>query len=548
MEEWHSGGPCTSHYLAELRSNIQARDRIKAAILLSYFPTLDPPLQQRVLFELSRDPGDFVVDILGHLLANVIPIGSIASAVRLVLIEKIIDQPATLLTLLICPEYKDKMVFIELAGELQMEAAVPCLMTMLQHETDRHVLSTLVTTLGNIGHPAATNVLADYLYADTQALVKAAVQGLAHIATPTAIQRLAERMGTDSELDRLILDAFATTQDSLALTKLNEALRSHHASMRNHAKTLLHRLGPKVVPLLLENLRYPDDPALLIHSLNVLGAIEDGSAATPIRKLLHNEPHDANVRFAAYEALGLLPLHKGAFMLAEGLADPVEHVRIAAARAIERHANEIILAGIKNLLAQDDTQARHTVVALLQAEADALVMHLIDDATFQHIAVSYLGTEAHPDLRRHFDKLLRQHGYSAIANRLRLSERSPQATGHGLIYAVDDSRMMLKIYQHSLHQLGFTAVLFEFPTSALAQMCQVKPDVLLTDLNMPEMTGIELTTRLRTMYTPEQLPIIMVTTQQDQPAQDTAYGAGVSAILPKPFTVEQLDTVLQRFV
>ena len=41
---------------------------------------------------------------------------------------------------------------------------------------------------------------------------------------------------------------------------------------------------------------------------------------------------------------------------------------------------------------------------------------------------------------------------------------------------------------------------------------------------------------------------IVVTTQQDQAAQDAAYAAGVSAILPKPFTVEQLDAVLQRFV
>jgi CheY-like chemotaxis protein len=295
-------------------------------------------------------------------------------------------------------------------------------------------------------------------------------------------------------------------------------------------------------------LRYTDDADLLIHSLNVLGAIGDSSTAVPIRKLLHNEPRDPNVRFAAYEALGLLPLHKGAFMLAEGLADPVEHVRIAAARAIERHANEIILAGIKNLLGQDDIQARNTVVALLHAEADTLVMQLLDDATFQRIASAYLRTEAHPALCLHFDTLLRQHGYGAIAHGLSLGAQSPREQSHGLIYAVDDSRMMLKIYQNSLHQLGFTSVLFEFPASALEQVCQAKPDVLLTDLNMPEITGIELTTRLRARFTPAQLPIILITTQQDQAAQDTASAAGVSAILPKPFTVEQLGAVLQHFV
>ncbi len=548
MEERYPGEHCTPYYLEELRANMQAEDRIKALVLLSYFPPLDPSLQHRALFELSRHTSDFAVALLGHLLANLAPLGSIAAAVRSVLLEKIIDQPARLLTLLACPDYKDKTVFIELAAELQMTAAVPQLITMLQRETDRHVLLTLLTALGSIGHAAATPVLTDYLYADTQALVRAAVQGLAHIATPTAVQRLAERMGTDSELDCLILDAFATAQDSLALSKLSEALRSHHARIRNHAKTVLHRLGPKVVPLLIEHLRYADDADRLIHSLNVLGAIGDSSAAVPIRTLLHNEPRDPNVRFAAYEALGLLPLHKGAFMLAAGLADPVEHVRIAAARAMERHTNEIILAGINNVLAQDDTQASNTVVALLQAEADALVMHLLDDPTFQRLAVSYLGSVAHPALRLHFDKLWQQHGYSAIAPNIHLCEQSPREKGHGLIYAVDDSHMMLKIYQNSLHQLGFTSVLCEFPASALAQVCQAKPDVLLTDLNMPEITGLELTARLRALYTPEQLPIVLITTQQDQITQDAAYAAGVSAMLSKPFTVKQLGAVLQRFV
>src|SRR5216683_4472073 len=76
-------------------------------VLLSYFPPLDPSLQHRALFELSRHTSDFAVALLGHLLANLAPLGSIAAAVRSVLLEKIIDQPARLLTLLACPDYKD---------------------------------------------------------------------------------------------------------------------------------------------------------------------------------------------------------------------------------------------------------------------------------------------------------------------------------------------------------------------------------------------------------------------------------------------------------
>jgi hypothetical protein len=70
MEERHTAGHCPPYYLEELRTSIQTQDRIKALVLLAYFPTLGVPLQQRVLFDLSRDTSDFVVDLLGHLLAN----------------------------------------------------------------------------------------------------------------------------------------------------------------------------------------------------------------------------------------------------------------------------------------------------------------------------------------------------------------------------------------------------------------------------------------------------------------------------------------------
>src|SRR5207245_9279355 len=118
------------------------------------------------------------------------------------------------------------------------------------------------------------------------------------------------------------------------------------------------------------------------------------------------------------------------------------------------------------------------------AEPDALVLHLLDDRLFQRLAVSYLGAVAHPALRLHFDKLMRQHGYSAMAQSIRLCEPTPRAPGHGLIYAVDDSRMMLNIYQNSLHQLGFTSMLFEFPATALASLFLPHPPTLFTRPNL----------------------------------------------------------------
>ena len=123
---------------------------------------------------------------------------------------------------------------------------------------------------------------------------KAAIKALGKVGTPTAMLRLAERMGTDNQLDLLILDIFARVQDSNALDKLNEAIRSHFAHLRTYVKKALTAIGPKAVPLLTGNLLF-DDPDLQIHTLNVLGDIGDPAAIAPIRKLLHNQPGNAKM-------------------------------------------------------------------------------------------------------------------------------------------------------------------------------------------------------------------------------------------------------------
>jgi HEAT repeat protein len=93
-----------------------------------------------------------------------------------------------------------------------------------------------------------------------------------------------------------------------------------------------------------------------------LGEIGDASAIGPIRKLLDNHPRDANIRFAAYEALGLLPMERGAYALAAGLTDPVGNVRAAAARAVNGAFSEVLAAGVKNMVRAGEMKRRRLSV------------------------------------------------------------------------------------------------------------------------------------------------------------------------------------------
>jgi len=424
-----------------------------------------------------------------------------------------------------------------------MEGATPILIKLIAESTNESEILQIIETLGQVGDPQAINTLTDFLYAANRDLIVAAVQSLGMVGTPTAMHRLAERMGTDNELDFLILSIFAQVQDQVSLEKLNDTLRSHYAHMRTYAKKELFAIGPKAVPILIENLLH-NDPDFLIHTLNILGDIGDESAINPIRKLLDSEPRDANVRFAAYEALALLPLKKGAYTLTAGLTDKEDHVCIAAARAIDQNYSEILTAGIRNLLRNKDDDARHIAKIIVNAQVDKIFVSLAADEAFQEMALIYL-PHAHKDIKSHYHRLLIEKGMADFAYKISGEEKE---TARPKVVAVDDSRMILNIYKATLHELGFDPVLFEFPASAIEWLQKERPAMVLTDLNMPDISGIQLTEALRKKYSSQELPVIMVTTQNEAQDNEAAIKAGVNKIINKPFSAQSLKAAMDEFL
>ena len=534
-----------AHLLTEIKSNIASKDPIKARLVLAYLENVDRSLREQVLGAFRAADPDFAVPILARFISEHRDLATGLPLVREIMAMKILAQPDLIAKALRDPQTPFRRMYISMAGELRLESAVGDLVDALLAASDVEEINQIIETLGEIGDPAAINSLSDFLYSGNRTLIISATRALGKIGTPTAMLRLSERMGTDNQLDLLILDIFAKVQDSISLDKLNEAMRSHYAHLRTYAKKTLVAIGPKAVPLLTENLLF-DDADLRVHTLNVLGDIGDPAAISPIRKLLHNHPESANVRFAAYEALGLLPLDRGAYVLTQGLSDPVEHVCIAAAKAIDRNFNEIMAAGIKNLASERDEDAHRIIKTVISAQARNIFLSLMSEENFQPMAVGYL-SKAHQDIRDFFYVVLKEEGYSDLALKL-LAPEEKKTVARKRICAVDDSRMILNIYKSTLHELGFEPVLFEFPASALEWLENEKPDLVLTDLNMPDITGIDLARAIRRTFSKEELPVVMVTTQNEVNDNRAALDAGVNDILHKPFTAESLRAVIAKHI
>nr|WP_320011721.1 response regulator [uncultured Desulfobulbus sp.] len=532
------------HMIEEIQANIQTGDLLKARLVLDHIGDLDKKSQNRLLYEISRGDVHFTVPLLNHLLTSHRELTDTLPIVRETLISHLIAYPEVLVQTLKDNSVSDKTVMIETAGELKLEEATPGLIDLLAHTNDNPTIKLIIDNLGLIADPESINTLTDYLYAADRELIIAAIHALGQVGTNTAMHRLAERMGTDNELDLIILGIFAEVQDQVSLEKLNDTLRSHYAHMRIYAKDELVRIGDKAVPVLIENLKESDSD-LLIHTLNVLGEIGDDSAIMPIRTLLNTVPKNANVRFAAYEALALLPLRKGAYTLAAGLTDSEDHVCTAAARAIDRNFNEILAAGIKNMIRPQNDEARHIVKIIVNAQVDNIFLSLAHEEYFQELALVYL-PHAHRDIKSHYEVLLKREGLDDFAVKIAGDEGDSRARVK--VCAVDDSRMILNIYKATLHELGFDPILFEFPAGAIEWLAKEKPALVLTDLNMPEISGIELTEKIRTIYDKDALPVIMVTTQSDVQDHEAASDAGVNDIMLKPFNADSLRAAMAKFI
>jgi CheY-like chemotaxis protein len=532
-------------FIDELRFDIKTNDKIKARLVLAHFDEVAPAIQKMALYELTKAEDQFVIPLLVGLLAAKPQLGDTHPTIKEVLYSKAMHSPEVLPNLLIREaKPENRVVLATIAGEIGLESANDILLGILGEEQNEKVLRAAINALGSMGNTSATTPISEYLYSGSVELIIAAIQALGQLGNPTAIQRLAEKLGADSDLDYMILDVFSYSQEPEALERLNATLSAQHAQLRNAGKQKLVELGPKAVPVLISNLRY-DDPDLVIHTLNVLGLIGDESAFAPIRKMLHNEPKDANVRFAAYEALGLLPVDKSAFALAQGLHDPVDNVRSAAARAIDHNYNTVLAAGIKNMIRDEAGAQRPISNTIIDAECDAAFLDLVQEELFCDYATEYLSRQAHSDTRNHYLALLRANGMQEIASKI--EGQTVADSGKALkVYAVDDSKMILNIYRSVLHNLGCDPVLFEFPSEAIAKAIDDKPDLIFTDLNMPDINGVELTIAIRQHFDKTQLPIIMVTTQNESHDNEAAQAAGITAILHKPFTEESLRAAMEQ--
>jgi len=114
------------------------------------------------------------------------------------------------------------------------------------------------------------------------------------------------------------------------------------------------------------------------------------------------------------------------------------------------------------------------------------------------------------------------------------------------IITVDDSRTMRDMVSYTLKEAGYNVLEAEDGQQALSVLNGQKADVVITDLNMPNMDGIELIKSLRAQNDYRATPILMLTTESDDAKKNAGREAGATGWIVKPFNPEKLLSVVKK--
>ncbi|MBE9182933.1 response regulator [Oculatella sp. LEGE 06141] len=118
----------------------------------------------------------------------------------------------------------------------------------------------------------------------------------------------------------------------------------------------------------------------------------------------------------------------------------------------------------------------------------------------------------------------------------------------GTILIVEDTLSEMELMSHYLKESGYAVIGAVSAKEALAKAIEQKPDVIITDVVMPGMSGFELCRSLKKNPATEKVPIIICTSKNQEIDRLWGMKQGADAYVTKPFTKEQLLRAVKSMV
>ncbi len=549
-----------TEFIEELVFCLKQEDVVKAKALLQFVSDadVDTAVQRKALIELAKGPEKTVFPLLEYLIKIDISNPKIQESLYELILDKAYGNTELVINYITENEKKARILFLKAAGDLQLTETAPTLKEIIAKDKDKDILVAAISSLGNLRQKESLKDFANVAKQPDRKVKQAAIFAISETGGDDAVDQLMGFIGDDEETNKFAIETLADMQDLYALDRLTSLLSSSVTIVRDTAIDQLMKLGNKATPILTKAFQNADAD-YLVHLVTTLGYIGDPACVSSILDIINTQPKDANIRQAAYEAMERIPSPRAAISLVQGLQDPVESVRMSAARAIDKNLSKALVAGMRNVVREGSSDSKNAVAALIDSEAGNIFNFLVEEESFMEIAKTHIATKADSNTRTAFIKQMSSIGQKEFAESAEKEVTKVMAVKDkaAQIFVIDDSKMMLKLYQNKLTAIGYKPVTFNRPEDAIPQILEKKPDLIITDLNMPNISGIELTREIRKKFSRQDIPILMITTQSDfveEKDGDVSINdsiltkSGINKILHKPFTDKEFHNTVAIFL
>lgn len=146
------------------------------------------------------------------------------------------------------------------------------------------------------------------------------------------------------------------------------------------------------------------------------------------------------------------------------------------------------------------------------------------------------------------------HIYEALdlQQRMGVAAKAPEGsdiTRRRRLLVVDDSELICQVLQYNLESAGYEVHTFTRPLEALKALSTVRPDLIVSDLDMPDLNGVQLCRRIKSGSTSD-IPVILLTGEDGDAARVTGLRAGADDFVNKAASgdelVARIESVLRR--
>ncbi len=117
--------------------------------------------------------------------------------------------------------------------------------------------------------------------------------------------------------------------------------------------------------------------------------------------------------------------------------------------------------------------------------------------------------------------------------------------GHSVL-VVDDNELNLKLAQTILARSGYDVMAAARGEEAIAMACAHRPDLILLDIRLPDIDGLEVLRRLRELPETKDVPVVAMTAQAMPEEVDSFMAAGCDGYIQKPISLQSFRAEVQR--